>query len=273
MTDAASGRWRPLATYIETIETPPVRIGVMAHTPDGEIFAYRSDERFFAASTIKLPVVITLLQMVDRGELDPDRKYTTSWRDIYLRDGQGSKLELSEGVDLPLRDLMYLAISMSDNNAANTLIDLAGFDAINDTMIELGMLDSELGRRILGHPALPEDRWTENWTTTADLVTLFEQILSGGACSRINTGLLLHMLSWQENFNRLGRPYLETTYAWGSKTGTVGSDSHDSGFVRTPEGALVLAICTTGLPTMPEAEPVIAEISRLIGVACGLLPA
>lgn len=273
MTDGASGRWRPLATYIDTIETPPVRIGVMVHTSDGETFTHRHDERFYAASTIKLPIVVSLFQLVDRGELCLNRKYTTYWRDIYLRDGHGSKLSLSDGVDLTLRDLMYLTICMSDNNAANTLIDLAGFDTVNDTMTELGMLDSELGRRILGRPALPEDVWRENWTTAADLVTLFEAILSGRAMTRISTDTLLDMLLWQENLNRLGRYYLDTPCEWGSKTGTVGSDSHDAGFVRGDTGEMVLAICTTGFPFLPEAETVIAEIARLSGVAAGLLPA
>lgn len=273
MTAAASGGWRALAAFIDRIEVSPIRIGVMVHTPGGEFFCHRADERFYAASTIKLPIVVSLLQQVDRGELRLNRKYTTHWRDVFLRDGQGGKLDFSGGVALPLRELMYMAICMSDNNAANTLIDLAGFDAVNDTMAELGMLDSELGRRILGRPPAPEDSWRENWTTPADLVTLFEAILSGSAVSRISTDKLLDMLSWQENLNRLGRPYLDTPYDWGSKTGTVDRDSHDAGFVRTPAGPLVLAICTTGFPCISEAEPVIAEISRSIGVAAGLLPA
>jgi hypothetical protein len=36
---------------------------------------------------------------------------------------------------------------------------------------------------------------------------------------------------------------------------------------------MILAICTTGFPTWSEAEPVIAELARLAGVAGGLLPA
>ena len=35
---------------------------------------------------------------------------------------------------------------------------------------------------------------------------------------------------------------------------------------------MILAVCTVGYPTWQDAEAPIAEIGRLAGVACGLLP-
>ncbi len=248
-----------------------MRISVALRAPDGEHFGHREHERFLAASTIKVPVVIELLRRVDRGELTLDSVHTVYWRDVFLGDGQGSKLEFSKGVDLSLRDLMYFSICMSDNNATNALIDLAGIEPVNDTMVELGMGHSQLGRRLRGYQAYPEEGLPNNWVTAHDLCALFESIRAGKAASRVSTEKLVDMLTWQENVNRIGFHYMDKRFQWGSKTGTVHADSHDVAFVRGPGGEMVLAVCTVGYPTWQDAEAPIAEIGRLAGVACGLL--
>ncbi len=261
----------PWWNYARQQEADGVRISVAVRAPDGERWCYRGSERFLAASTIKVPVVITLLRRVDRGELSLKQTYPVLWRDVYLGDGQGTRLEFSKGVDLSLRDLMYFAICMSDNNATNSLIELAGIDAINDTMVELGMGHSQLGRQLRGYPAQPEEGIPNNWVTARDLRALFEAILSGKAAGKASTEKLIDMLAWQENVNRIGFHYMDAAFTWGSKTGTVHADSHDVAFVRGSGGEMVLAVCTVGYPTWQEAEPPIAEMGRLAGVACGLL--
>lgn len=271
MGETIPARWRPLADYARQQERDGIRFSMAVRAPDGERWCYRGNERFLAASTIKVPVVITLLRRVDRCELSLKKKYPVLWRDVYLGDGQGTKLEFSKGVDLSLRDLMYFAICMSDNNATNSLIELAGIDAVNDTMVELGMGHSQLGRQLRGYAAHPEEGVPNNWVTAHDLRALFESILAGAAAARTSTEKLIDMLTWQENVNRIGFHYMDPAFTWGSKTGTVHDDSHDVAFVQGPGGEMVLAVCTTGYPTWQEAEPPIAEIGRLAGVACGLL--
>ena len=271
MAEAIPARWQSLADFVRQQEVDGIRVSVAVRAPDGDRWCYRGNERFLAASTIKVPIVIELLRRVDRGELSLDSTYPVVWRDVYLGDGQGTRLEFSKGVDLPLRELMYFSISMSDNNATNTLIDLAGIDRINDTMVELGMGHSQLGRHIRGYPAHPEEGLPNNWVTARDLRALFEAILAGSAATRVSTDKLIDMLIWQDNVNRIAFHYLDTAFTWGSKTGTVHDDSHDVAFVSGPGGEMVLAVCTTGYPTWQDAEPPIAEIGRLAGVACGLL--
>ena len=266
-----SARWQALSDYVQQQEAHGIRVSMALRAPDGERFCYRENEHFLAASTIKVPVVITLLRRVDRGELSLKKKHQVVWRDVYLGDGQGTKLEFSKGVDLSLLDLMYFAICMSDNNATNTLIELAGIDAVNDTMVELGMGHSQLGRQLRGYPAQPEEGMPNNWVTAHDLRALFESILAGTAAARASTEKLIDMLTWQENVHRIGFHYMDPAFTWGSKTGTVHADSHDVAFVQGPGGEMVLAVCTTGYPTWQEAEPPIAEMGRLAGVACGLL--
>lgn len=272
MNQGLSFRWQPLLDFIHEEESAGVRISVSLRTPDGARFDYREYERFLAASTIKVPVVIELLRQVDLEALTLDSLHTVVWRDVYLGDGQGSRIEFSKGVDLSLRDLMYFAICISDNNATNVLIELATIDAVNDTMVALGMEHSQLGRQLRGSQARPEEGVPNNWVTARDLRSLFEAIRAGKAASRASTDELVDMLTRQENVNRIGFHYTDRQFHWGSKTGTVEADSHDVAFVRLGDDEMILAVCTVGYPTWQAAEAPIAEIGRLAGVAAGLLP-
>lgn len=271
MDNGISARWQPLVDFARGQEVDGVRVSVSLRAPDGARFEYREYERFLAASTVKVPIVIALLRQVDSGALSLDSMHTVVWRDVFLGDGRGSRIEFSKGVELSLRDLMYFAICMSDNNATNTLIEIAGIDAVNDVMVELGMEHSQLGRPLRGYAAHPEEGVPNNWVTARDLRAAFETIRGGRAASRTSTDKLVDMLTWQENVNRIGFHYMDRQYHWGSKTGTVHADSHDVAFVRRGNDEMILAVCTVGYPTWQEAEPPIAEIGRLAGVACGLL--
>jgi hypothetical protein len=82
---------------------------------------------------------------------------------------------------------------------------------------------------------------------------------------------MIEMLTLQQNTRRIGRYFPEGTLPWGSKTGTVGTVSHDAGFVRAPSGDMVIAVFTDGFPILHDAEPVIGEITRLGAVASGLI--
>jgi beta-lactamase class A len=240
----------------------------VVHTPDGDQFAHQPHESFFAASTIKVPVAVELLRRIDRGELSLGETYEVQWRNVEL--GPDSKTDFEDGIALPLREMIYMMISMSDNDAANVLIEMAGMDAVNRTIRELGLRHTVLERFILGN--IGEVGGGQNWTTASDLALLMDAIVNDRAASAESCKRLRHMLVWQPNMNRIGYHFKDWTLPWGSKTGTVGAASHDAGFIRGECGIMIIAVCTHGFPGWREAEPAIAEITRLAAVASGILP-
>lgn len=264
----SNGRWDALTRYIGETETEPIRLGVAVQAPDGERFAHRGDERFVSASTIKIPIMIEIYRQIDRGNLALDDLFALSAEDISR--GSGVLLQLHLGLELTLRDLIYLMMSISDNTATNMLIDLAGLENVNETMVSLGMASSALGRKMRGVPA--QEGEPENWATPNDFRTCIDAILTGTAASRESCDGMIEMLMLQQNARRIGRYFPEGTLPWGSKTGTVGTVSHDAGFVRGPNGDLVVAVFTDGFPMLHDAEPVIGEIARLAAVGSGLIP-
>ncbi len=262
-------RWHALASYIEQVETAPIRIGVSVQTPDGDRFSLRGDERFISASTIKIPIMVEIYRQIDRGNLALDDLFTLTKDDICP--GSGVLLQLHPGIELTLRDLVYLMMSISDNTATNMLIDLAGMENVNAAIASLGMGHSALGRKMRGVPA-PEGS-PENWATPDDFRTALAAILVGTAASPESCAGMIEMLTLQQNTRRIGRYFPEGALPWGSKTGTVGDVSHDAGFVRGAGGDMIIVVFTRGFPVLHDAEPVMGEIARLAAVASGLLPA
>ena len=260
-------RWQSLADFVDQHETGQIRIGVAVQAPGGDRFSIRGDERFISASTIKIPIMIEIYRQIDRGNLALDDLFTLTKDDICP--GSGVLLQLHPGIELTVRDLVYLMMSISDNTATNMLIDLAGMENVNATIASLGMTRSALGRKMRGVPA-PEGS-PENWATPDDFRIAIEAILTGVAASRKSCNAMIEMLTLQQNTRRIGRYFPEDTLPWGSKTGTVGTVSHDAGFVRGPDGDLIVTVFTEGFPILHDAEPVIGEIARLAAVASNLL--
>ncbi|MEZ4505395.1 MAG: serine hydrolase [Thermomicrobiales bacterium] len=263
----AAERWDALERYVTNAETDGVRIGVAVQAPDGERYSHRGDERFISASTIKIPIMVEIFRQIDRGNLALDDRFTLTTEDICP--GSGVLLQLHPGLELTLRDIVYLMMSISDNTATNMLIDLTGMENVNAAMPSLGMTGSALGRKMRGVPASAGA--PENWATANDFRSCIDAILTGAAASRESCDGMIEMLTLQQNTRRIGRYFPEGTLPWGSKTGTVGTVSHDAGFVRGPHGDMVVTVFTEGFPVLHDAEPVMGEIARLAAVGSGLL--
>jgi beta-lactamase class A len=169
--------------------------------------------------------------------------------------------ELHAGIELTLRDVCYLMISISDNPATNILIDHVGMGAVNAIMRELGLEKSVLGRPMRGRPANPDEQ--ENLATPAEFAHLIEAILNGNAASAESCMVMLEMLKLQSNDKRIGRFVPEGT-EWGSKTGSYTTVVNDVGFVMTQDGPLIVSVFTEDVADVVTGEAIISEITRAV---------
>ena len=113
-----------------------VTVGVSVLGPDGSRWAHNGSRKFRAASTVKVPLMVEIFRQIERGERTLDEVHAL--KNDARSKGSGVLLHMHEGLDLTLRDLIYLMISISDNTATNMLIRLATMDAVNKLMPELG---------------------------------------------------------------------------------------------------------------------------------------
>jgi beta-lactamase class A len=176
-------------------------------------------------------------------------------------EGSGVLRHLRTGIELSLADLLYLKMSISDNVATNILIRMAGLDAINRTMADLGMSNSNLSRFMVGRPARADE--TENLATPNDYAGAMAKILSHEAASADSCVAMVELLSKQQNHRRLSR-YLPRSESvrWGSKTGTSAGTVNDVGYITGPNGQLIIAVYTENYVDVHTAEQVIGQVAR-----------
>lgn len=257
--------WSLVEDAVGSVSTG-ITVGVSILAPDGSRWSHNGSRKFHAASTVKVPLMVEIYRQVERGERSLDEIHV-------LRDkarGSGVLLHMHEGLEVTLRDLVYLMISISDNTATNMLIRLATMDAVNQLMPELGMTGSNLDREMKGRA--PDGGEAENWATPDDYVAVIRSILDGRAASRESCDQMIAMLELQQNRRRLAR-YLPVDDAirWGSKTGTIPGVVNDVGFITSPAGTLVLAVYCDGLSSFVPGEKIIGDISRAAMLATGIV--
>jgi len=128
-------------------------IGVWARSIQaGEMIQFgAAEESFPSASTIKLAIFYEMMRQVCEGRLDLGEMRALREQDKVP--GCGVLRDLTPGIQLPLRDLATLMMTISDNTASNMCIDAVGIEAVNRAMDDLGLGGLRLRFKFFG--ALP----------------------------------------------------------------------------------------------------------------------
>lgn len=250
-----------IARAIEAVEAQGGVAGMTIVTPAGERFSHNGGKVFRSASTVKIPVMVEIFRQIEQGELDQTDVIVLNDDDRVP--GSGVLAHMHAGLELTLDDLLYLMISISDNSATNMLVDLAGLEAINATMRDLGMVESSMNRRMLGRTPRPDE--PENWATPDDYAAAMLAIVNNTA-SPASCAAMRDLLAKQQCTARISRHLPEGT-RWGSKTGSLPGVVNDVGFITGPTGTLVIACYLSGLGEM-EGEAAIGAIAKAAYDAC-----
>ncbi len=233
----------------------------------GETFFYNGDDRFVAASTFKVPVLVEFYKQIIQGTLELEQSYTLQADDIIF--GSGVLQELTPGLSLSLKDYATLMMIISDNTATDVITNTVGKANINATMTELGLsntkvmwtckellynavgikadddeetIKTKLSKGVLDYEASCfTDFEINDFTSPADMVSLFDsiyhhKILNDFAC----TAMINTMKRCQTNW-RMPR-YLPPGIEVSHKTGSIGGVANDVGIVYTDQADYILAI-------------------------------
>lgn len=198
----------------------------LKHLDSGRVIGIREDEQMIAASLIKLFIAGEFYTKTEAGALDVE-KYGN------------------------LPDIM---ITVSDNGAANTLINAVGMDAVNEFAKKNGFPATQLNRRML------EWNGSENYTSTADCGKMLEEVLRGKYVSKRASERILEDLRDQQRRGKIpaGVPGDVET---GNKTGELDNVDNDAAIIWSPSGTYILCIMSAnGGYRIPE----IVSISRMV---------
>lgn len=105
-------------------------------------FGNLQNEKFTAASLIKLPVIAAFYAEAEKGVISLNSKYTLKESDKV--GGAGSLYYKPAGTVVTYKELIRLMGKQSDNTAFNIVRKLLGDKKINDQIIKIGMSDTSL---------------------------------------------------------------------------------------------------------------------------------
>jgi beta-lactamase class A len=216
----------------------------------------RADEVFTAASLAKIPIAIELARRIDLGHFTATERFDTA---DEPRVGGGGVLDyLDPATSLTLDDLCTLMLIVSDNTAANFLLNLLGMGEINETMSRLNLTHTRLARRFGDMEARAAHR--DNVTTAGETLTLLSLIRGGALPSGRRIGA---MLAAQQRFEELA-DCLPADAQLGHKSGSLDDTFSDVGLLSGPGGACAYAVLTTDQTDIPAARVAVCHAIRAL---------
>lgn len=231
----------------------------------GATYALDADAPVRTASTIKFPIMIECFAEAAEGKLDLAEGIKLT--DEEKVSGSGILQDLSTNKDYPIRDLIMLMITLSDNTATNLIINRVGGNAVNARMGKLGLEQTRSMRKILGdgnklkttpsgisdEGAKPENKkWGIGRSSPHEMVMLLEKLYHGELVNKAASAEMLEILKKQRDHSSIGRDMKDVIIA--NKSGALDALRADVGIVYAKQGPIAMAITVDGMPT-PDWSP------------------
>jgi beta-lactamase class A len=155
----------------------PGRIGIYARTMafGPPIVAYAAFDRFPTASIIKVLILTTAYVMEEAAPGTLLARITFHGNELI--GGSDFMAGVPDGARLSVGELLVPMITLSDNTAANLLIDYFGIPTINAVGRRAGMVRTRLARKFLDYAAIVHHN--DNVSTPADMAHLLYLIERG----------------------------------------------------------------------------------------------
>jgi beta-lactamase class A len=220
--------------------------------------ATEPDKSVAAASLLKLPILAAAFTAVDEGKISLDTIVKIEKKDITGGSGKLKAMQLP--VELTLREVLELMISISDNTATNKVIGLLGAEYINEVFGRLGLRRTSLCRKMMDFSL--RRKGVENYTCASDIALLLEKIYHKDLVSEDFSRLALSFLKKQKVSDRIPRHLPEETVI-AHKTGLERGVVHDAGIVFGPKGDYVICVLLDNVRSYETGKKFIAQVSLL----------
>lgn len=239
--------WKKLETRVEEIadHLDGVMGVAILDLMDGRMLLRNADRVFPAASSIKIAILLELYRQDQEARSGTKEKAKLD--DIYTFDPkdlvEDSRIMagLTAGVTrITNRDLAQFMVAVSDNTAANVLIDRVGKDSVNAMLRSLGLSKTMLRRKMMDIAAAR--RGDENVATPLEMVRLLEAIYKEKALNKEASADFVKQLSTRKD-SYIPR-YLPESVQVANKPGELEGVRTDSGIVYASNRPFAMSVMT-----------------------------
>jgi beta-lactamase class A len=184
-------------------------VGYSIHNLDtGERLSLRGDEKFPTASLIKVAVLVTVFDLVDRGSMSLDDRLTLSKIDKVP--GAGTLQFMHDGLQLTVRDAAWLMSTTSDNTATNLLLDKVGIRRVWEKMDSLGLRQTRIHAKVFlaRYTSVAPDssaKYGLGVTTPNEMARLFALLAEGRAVGPRADSTMLDIVGHNEDYQMMQR--------------------------------------------------------------------
>jgi beta-lactamase class A len=241
---------------------------------DGEVLLDREPGAVhYAASTMKVPLVLAAYRRHERGEIDLDAEVEVHNRFASAADGSPYSLDQDDdqddwtwdrvGGNVPLRTLAEHALVCSGNLATNLVLEQVGAAEVARVLADAGCSpDTQVVRGIEDLAAARAG--INNLVTAPDLGRVLLGIANRSLASEASCAEVESVLARQEHRDGIPAGLPAGTYV-ANKTGWVEGITHDLALVR-PGGRppYVVVVLTTVEVPEGDGQSFIADLSRVV---------
>jgi beta-lactamase class A len=266
-----SSRAEALSAAVDSVRKDGV-VSVVARVSGEEEprVSVEPDARHYSASIMKLPILVAVHRLVERGRLDLDRPVTVRNEFDSQKAGQRFSLDQDEdsdpatwaalGTGVTLGELVRRMVVVSGNLATNLVLDEVGTAEVAAVLADAGCSErTTIVRGIEDYPA--RDAGIDNLITADDMARLVIALAEGRLAGADASAACEQTLLAQEYRNGIPAG-LPDGLTIGNKTGWISSVNHDVALIRPPERPPVgMAVLVSAPGSEEEREAGIARIA------------
>lgn len=208
---------------------------------NNKIVSINADTIFPTASMVKIPILIGIMDKINKGELNYHQEL--KYRDSLLYKGVDILGSFKDTEKIELGKVMMLMLTMSDNTASLWLQSLAGTGTrINQLLDSIGFQYTRVNSRT---PGREKNRQQFGWgqTTPKEMATLMEQIVKGEIINKERSAQMLRLLG-RNYWDEYAISQIPSDVFIASKGGAVDESRSEVLFVNGKKARYIFCICT-----------------------------
>jgi beta-lactamase class A len=232
----------------------------------GKIASIHADSIFPTASMVKVPILIGIIDKINKGELKYHQELT--YKDSLFYAGSDLLASLKHNEKVELSKVIMLMLTTSDNTASLWLQSLAGTGTrINQILDSIGYTATRVNSRTPGREA-GRDKFGWGQTSPKEMATMFEALANRNLLDTASSEKMIRLLGrnyWDEEALSQIPPDVFVA----SKNGAVNASRSEVMYVYGKNARYVFSICTknnkdTSWGSQNEAWELARKISKLL---------